>query len=130
MKSFILFKQFSISDLAAEFGITTRTLRFYEEKGLLAPKRIGKTRIFSSAQRVKLVLILRGKRLGFSLEESRDIIEMYDPLAKNKRQLQSLMEKIAEKRQIIEKQRAEINSMLEDLRAAEKNCIQALTESK
>jgi|TARA_B110000438_G_scaffold81283_2_gene81124 DNA-binding transcriptional MerR regulator len=123
-------KQFSISDLAAEFGITTRTLRFYEEKGLLAPKRIGKTRIFSSAQRVKLVLILRGKRLGFSLEESRDIIEMYDPLAKNKRQLQSLMEKIAEKRQIIEKQRAEINSMLEDLRAAEKNCIQALTESK
>ena len=123
-------KQFSISDLAAEFGITTRTLRFYEEKGLLAPKRIGKTRIFSSAQRVKLVLILRGKRLGFSLEESRDIIEMYDPLAKNKGQLQSLMEKIAEKRQIIEKQRAEINSMLEDLRAAEKNCIQALTESK
>ena len=123
-------KQFSISDLAEEFGITTRTLRFYEEKGLLAPKRIGKTRIFSSAQRVKLVLILRGKRLGFSLEESRDIIEMYDPLAKNKRQLQSLMEKIAEKRQIIEKQRAEINSMLEDLRAAEKNCIQALTESK
>ena len=123
-------KQFSISDLAAEFSITTRTLRFYEEKGLLAPKRIGKTRIFSSAQRVKLVLILRGKRLGFSLEESRDIIEMYDPLAKNKRQLQSLMEKIAEKRQIIEKQRAEINSMLEDLRAAEKNCIQALTESK
>ncbi|HIF75368.1 MAG TPA: MerR family DNA-binding transcriptional regulator [Porticoccaceae bacterium] len=123
-------KQFSISDLAAEFGITTRTLRFYEEKGLLAPKRIGNTRIFSSAQRVKLVLILRGKRLGFSLEESRDIIEMYDPLGKNKRQLQSLMEKIAEKRQIIEKQRAEINSMLEDLKAVEKNCIQALTESK
>ena len=77
---------FSISELAREFDVTTRTIRFYEEKGMLAPERRGQTRIFSHADRVRLELILRGKRIGMSLIESREIIEMYDPASDNSEQ--------------------------------------------
>ncbi|MBT3425869.1 MAG: MerR family DNA-binding transcriptional regulator, partial [Gammaproteobacteria bacterium] len=70
---------YSISELSNEFRITPRTLRFYEEKGLLNPTRNGQTRVYNGSDRVRLELILRGKRLGFSLEESCDIINMYDP---------------------------------------------------
>jgi DNA-binding transcriptional MerR regulator len=72
-------RSYSITELATDFDITTRTIRFYEEKGLLNPQRKGQTRIYSAADRIKLKLILRGKRLGLSLEESKDIIEMYQP---------------------------------------------------
>ncbi len=80
----------SISELAAELGITTRTIRFYEEKGLLAPSRNGQQRIYSAADRVRLKLILRGKRLGFTLEESRDLIDMYDPVPSSPAKIQNI----------------------------------------
>ena len=72
---------YSIRDLADEFDITTRTIRFYESEGLLSPQREGQTRIYSPQDRVRLKLILRGKRLGLSLAESRELIEMDDPSA-------------------------------------------------
>lgn len=121
--------QFSISDLASEFGITTRAIRFYDERGLLSSSaRRGGVRMYNASERVKLKLILRGKRLGFSLEESRDIINMYDPGGGNSAQLQFLIKKIQEKRQLLERKRREINSMLKDLDAAAQNCREALAE--
>jgi len=118
---------FSISDLASEFQITTRTIRFYEEKGLLSPDRRGNVRFYNPAERIKLKLILRGKRLGFSLDESRDLIDMYDPETENTTQLHSLLDKIREKRGQLERQKKEINSMLKDLLRAEKNCLDVIS---
>ena len=87
-------KHHSISDLSQEFDITTRTLRFYEEKGLISPERQGQNRIYSVADRARLKLILRGKRLGLTLEESSGIIAMYDPQTNNKKQLRRTFEKL------------------------------------
>ncbi len=70
---------YGIRELGREFGITSRTLRFYEDKGLIHPKRQGVTRVFSERDKVRLNLTVRGKRLGFSLEEIKEIIDMYDP---------------------------------------------------
>ncbi|MFO7787996.1 MAG: MerR family DNA-binding transcriptional regulator [Halospina sp.] len=118
---------YTISDLAREFDITTRTIRFYEEAGLLDPRREGQQRIYSDADRVKLKLILRGKRLGFSLAESRDIIEMYDPESGNERQLNALLNKIRERREQLNEQMRELQLMQVELDEAEKRCLNAMT---
>lgn len=122
-------KKYSISDLANEFDITTRTIRFYEEKGLLNPERNGQTRIFSAADRVKLKLILRGKRLGIPLDESKAIIEMYDPEHGNVEQLQRLIRKIRDNRAQLEQQLHDIEVMMLDLQDAEENCLKALAKA-
>ena len=121
--------KYSITDLSREFDVTTRTIRFYEEKGLLKPKRKGQTRVFSASDRVNLKLILRGKRLGLSLEDSRSIIEMYDPQHGNVKQLQKLINKIREKRSQLEQQLQDIESMMLDLKDSEEKCLTALAES-
>ena len=120
--------EYSISDLASEFDITTRAIRFYDERGLLSSGRRSGVRTYTPAERVKLKLILRGKRLGFSLDESRDIINMYDPGSENSKQLQFLLDKIQEKREQLESKRREINHMLKDLTVAQANCLGALAE--
>lgn len=117
---------YTISDLAAEFDITTRTIRFYEEKGLLRPQRQGNARVYTPADRTKLKLILRGKRLGFSLEESRSIIEMYDPAHGNEDQYKSLLAKIREKRTQLEQQLHDIEVMMLELREAEDKALEAM----
>ena len=117
---------FSIRDLADEFDVTTRTLRFYEEKGLLNPARENQTRTYSSADRTRLRLILRGKRLGLTLEESSNIILMYDPINQNTNQLLALIEKIKEKRVQLKAQQRDLELMLQDLDDAEKRCRQSL----
>ncbi len=90
---------YSISDLAETFTITPRTLRFYESKGLLSPKRQGVIRVYSEKDKVRLELALRAKRLGFSLEEIKEIIELYDPAQpEDPRQLYSVLRKLHEKR--------------------------------
>lgn len=87
----------SVRELADEFGVTTRTLRFYETEGLLAPRRIGTTRVYTARDHTRLVLILRGKRFGMSLPEIREIIEMYDDAATGERgQLQALISRLEE----------------------------------
>lgn len=118
--------EYTISDLATEFDITTRTIRFYEEKGLLQPRRDGNARIYTAADRTKLKLILRGNRLGFSLDESRSIIEMYDPEHDNSEQLKSLLAKIREKQEQLKVQLNDIEAMMLDLRGAEEKCLEAL----
>ena len=123
--------EYSISDLSSEFDITTRTIRFYEEKGLLTPRRKGNTRVYSPSDRIKLKLILRGKRLGFTLDESRSIIDMYDPEHGNTEQLQSLIAKVREKRVQLQQQLHDIDVMMLELRDAEEKCLEALaTDSK
>ena len=107
--------QYSIRDLAREFEITSRTLRFYEEKGLLSPSREGQNRIYSRADRTRLRLILRGKRLGLTLEESADLIGMYDPGSDNQHQLLAVIDKIRESRRRLEQQQLDLEQMLADL---------------
>lgn len=119
-------QRYTISDLASEFGITTRTIRFYEEKGLLQPRRQGQTRLFSSADRVRLDLILRGKRIGLTLEESRGIIEMYEPGQDNVQQLNLLLGKVNERRALLRAQLQDIQQMLTELDDVQQRCEQAL----
>ncbi len=128
MNDLTIARTYSISDLAREFDITTRTIRFYEEAGMLEPERNGQTRIYSDEDRVKLKLILRGKRLGFSLAESRELIEMYDPASDNAKQLHALRNKIQQSREALEQQLADIQVMQNELDAAEERCLEALRE--
>jgi len=121
---------YSISDLAREFDVTTRTIRFYEEEGLLLPRRDGQSRVYTDQDRVKLKLILRGKRLGFSLAESRSLIEMYDPSGGNLKQLNALLEKIRSRREALKQQLADIEVMQHELDAAEDRCRQAMEQTR
>ena len=106
---------YSITDLSREFAVTPRTLRFYEEKGLLNPKRSGKNRIYSAGDRTRLRLILRGRQLGLSLEESAEVIGLYAPGTPNHEQLRLLLQKIEGKREQLYAQREALDAMLGDL---------------
>ncbi len=119
---------YTIRDLAEEFDITTRTLRFYEEKGMLSPDRQGQLRIYDAGDRTRLKLILRGKRLGLDLQESREIIAMYSPGTNNQQQLKALLAKIEEKKIQLVRQQEDLDAMFEDLKLWEKNCTQALLD--
>jgi DNA-binding transcriptional MerR regulator len=117
---------YSISDLAGEFDVTTRTIRFYEEKGLLKPRREGTRRIYGPADRTRLRLILRGKRLGLSLDESAEIIGLYGSPGNNRRQLELLIEKIGQRREVLQRQQRDLEAMLRELADAESKCRDAL----
>ena len=121
-------KTYSISDLAREFGITTRTIRFYEEKGYLSPKREGTRRIYSSPDRTSLRLILRGKRLGLTLDETADMIKMYGSPRGNQKQLEKFIVRIDEKRTELEQKQRDLDFMLIDLQSVEDKCHVALAE--
>jgi DNA-binding transcriptional MerR regulator len=122
--------EFSITDLCKEFGVTTRTVRHYEEIGLINPSRRGQTRVYSSADRTRLRLILRGKRLGLSLEDSRQIIDMYEPGKTNIEQLNSLIGAIRQQREKLNQQLDDISNLLKDLKKAEADCINALKTNR
>ena len=113
---------YSISDLAQEFNLTTRAIRFYEDEGLLQPGRNGRRRVYSVRDRVRLKLILRGKRLGFSLSDVRDIIEMYDLDAGETGQLRYFLDQIRERREALEQQRSDIDLTLKELDEIESQC--------
>lgn len=110
---------YNISQLAEEFGITTRTIRFYEEKGLIAPRREGRRRIYSPADRVRIRLILRGRRIGMTLRECVEVIDLYDPSTNNVQQLHSLLDRVNERRDKLVGQRADIDAMLAGLAEVE-----------
>lgn len=119
---------YSIRDLATEFAVTTRTIRFYEEKGLLKPGRDGQRRVYSPADRTRLRLILRGKRLGLSLDESAEIILMYGSPGNNRRQLETLLATFRRKQEELERQQQDLRVMLKDLREAQVKCQKALDD--
>ncbi|MBV1883898.1 MAG: MerR family DNA-binding transcriptional regulator [Pseudomonadales bacterium] len=117
---------YTISQLAKEFEITTRAIRFYEDQGLLHPTREGQKRIYLSKDRVFLKLILRGKRLGFSLAESRGLIELYNPIGNNRVQLKTMVDKITNKQKTLDQQLHDIQIMKNDLKKAEQRCRLAM----
>ena len=117
---------YSISDLSKEFDITTRSIRFYEDQGLLKPKRRGQTRIYSLKDRVRLKLILRGKRLGFSLAETRRLFELYDADKNSSSQLDTMLELVEEKKVSLQQQMDDIKVVLMELNSAEQQCRDAL----
>jgi DNA-binding transcriptional MerR regulator len=121
-------KTYSIRDLAGEFDITTRTIRFYEEKGYLNPERDGTRRIYGTPDRTSLRLILRGKRLGLSLDETADLIRMYGSPRGNRKQLKKFILRIGEKRIELERKRRDLEVMLNDLQNVEEKCHLALAE--
>lgn len=121
-------KLYGIRDLASEFDVTTRTIRYYEEKGLLSPRREGSQRIYSASDRTKLKLILRGKRLGLSLDESAEIVLMYGSPEKNRQQLEKLIDRIRLKRLELKRQKDDLETMLTDLQGVEKKCRVALKD--
>lgn len=109
---------FAIADLAKEFGISTRAIRFYESKGLLAPERLGATRIFRRRDRARLILILRGKRLGFSLRDISDYLSLYD--ADRSQQVSLLVGKVDERLVSLEAQLLDLQTTIAELREIRK----------
>ena len=119
---------YTIGELAEEFGITLRTLRLYEEEGLLDPRREGTRRIYNERNRVRLRLILRGKRLGWSLSEIRESFELYDSSLGEEAQLEWMLDKLENRRETLIAQRKDIDSALLDLEQVETDARQALLD--
>jgi len=118
---------FAIADLAREFGISTRALRFYEAKGLLKPERVGMTRVFRRRDRARLILILRGKRLGFSLRDISDYLGLYD--ADRTQQVALLGEKVEQRLALLERQMADLKTTIAELREIKRLADERLAET-
>jgi DNA-binding transcriptional MerR regulator len=110
---------FAIADLAREFGISTRAIRFYESKGLLTPERVGGTRVFRRRDRARLILILRGKRLGFSLRDISEYLSLYDAQSQTA-QVNLLIGKVDERLELLERQLADLHTTISELREIRK----------
>jgi DNA-binding transcriptional MerR regulator len=117
----------SIGDLAREFDVTPRAIRFYEDEGLLSPRREGSRRVYSKRDYVRLKLILRGKRLGFSLAEVREMLELYDLAPDERPQLEKFIAALAARREQLERQREEIDEVLEEIRGFERHSKKLLS---
>ncbi len=109
-------KLYTISELADELDVTPRAIRFYEDKGLLSPQRAGMTRVYTHRDRGRLILILRGKRLGFSLREIREWLALYEADPDQVTQMQALSEKIADRLRELEQQQVDLEETLIELR--------------
>ena len=116
----------TISQLAEEFGVTLRTIRHYEDVGLITPERRGTSRLFHTRDRIRLQLILRGKRLGFSLPEIRTIVNMYDEQPGEAGQLQYLLDQIDVRRSELEQLRRDIDETMTELAHVEQRCREDL----
>ena len=121
--------EFSISDLAREFDVTPRAIRFYEDQGLLAPRREGQRRIYTPRDRTRLKLTLRGKRLGLTLSEIRDLIDMYEPGRDERPQLERFLAALEAHRAALERQREDIEAQLSEITAFEKRVRKQLKRS-
>lgn len=113
---------YSIGELAKEFDITPRSIRFYEEQGLLSPERSGQTRIYHNKDRVRLKLILRGKRLGFSLAETKTLFNLYDSNQNSLAQNEVILDMIALKRASMHQQLEDIQMLMNELDDLESRC--------
>ncbi len=118
---------FAIADLAKEFSISTRAIRFYESKGLLSPERVGATRIFRRRDRARLMLILRGKRLGFSLRDISEYLSLYDPRSQTA-QVHLLVEMVDQRIALLQQQMADLNTALSELGEIRKLAAERLAQ--
>ncbi|MCR6499526.1 MerR family DNA-binding transcriptional regulator [Shinella sp. CPCC 101442] len=121
-------KFYTITELTREFGVSTRTLRFYEDEGLIHPERRGRTRLFRPADRRLILEILRGRRIGFTIAEIRDIIRVYKDPPGEVGQLEMLMTKVIEKREELRQKRRDIEETLAELDNVEEACLTRLAE--
>jgi DNA-binding transcriptional MerR regulator len=121
---------YSISELAKEFAVTTRTIRYYEDQGLLSPRREGLNRVFTNRDRVRLKLALRGKRLGFSLGEIRELFELYDVSRDEQRQLEEFLARLERRRVLLEQQREDIEVMLNEINFFAGQCRRLLKKGR
>jgi len=119
---------FTITDLAREFALTTRAIRFYEDQGLLAPRRVGRNRVYTNRDRVRLKLTLRGKRLGLSLSEIRELIDMYDVEQGDREQLERFLQILHKRRSALEQQREDIEAVLGEIATFERQCRESLVQ--
>lgn len=119
---------FSITELTREFGVSTRTIRFYEDEGLIQPIRRGRTRLFKPSDRRLLMLIMRGKRLGFSIAEIREIISMYKEPPGESGQLKLLIQRVVEKRDQLLQKRTDIDETIAELDQVEEQCLGRMAE--
>ncbi|MDB5796820.1 MAG: putative transcriptional regulator LiuR of leucine degradation pathway, MerR family [Paucimonas sp.] len=123
---------YTITELAREFDITPRAIRFYEDQGLISPRREGtggRTRVYSSRERTRLKLTLRGKRLGLSLSEIKSLVDMYESPKDSAPQLNRFLMVLAQHREALEQQREDIEVTLAELAAHEENCRKLLAEA-
>lgn len=121
---------YTISDLAREFGVTTRTIRHYEDQGLLSPRREGTNRLFSNRDRVRLKLAMRGKRLGFSLAEIRELFDLYDSARDERRQMTEFLAMLERRRARLQQQHEDIEVMLNEITFFENQCRRLLVEQQ
>ena len=121
--------EISIGELATEFDVTPRAIRFYEDHGLLAPKRAGQRRIYSPRDRTRLKLTLRGKRLGLTLSEIRELIDMYEPGRDERPQLMRFLAVLEAHKSTLLQQRGDIEAQLSELQAFEKKIRKQLRQS-
>jgi len=110
---------FSVSELAIDLSVTQRTLRFYEDKGLLLPKRLGNIRAYTHRDKVRMILILRGKRMGFSLREIKEFLDLYDADHSSPKQMQHLLKKVRGRISLLEEQLHAVQTSLDELRKME-----------
>ena len=120
--------EFSIGELASEFDVTPRAIRFYEDHGLLAPKRAGQRRIYSPRDRTRLKLTLRGKRLGLTLSEIRELIDMYEPGRDERPQLARFLAVLESHQASLLQQQADIEAQLSEILAFEKKIKKQLKQ--
>lgn len=121
-------KYYTITELTREFGVSTRTLRFYEDEGLIHPERRGRTRLFRSADRRLIQEILRGRRIGFTIAEIREVIQIYKEPPGEMGQLKLLMKRVDEKRDELRQKRKDIDDTLSELNNVEEACLTRLAE--
>jgi len=120
-------RTWTITSMADEFGVTLRTIRHYEDVGLIAPERHGTSRLFHPRDRIRLQLVLRGKRLGFSLPQIRTIVNMYDEQPGEAGQLEYLLTQIEVRRSELEQMRRDVDETMTELELVERRCRQDLT---
>jgi len=123
-------KTYTITELAHEFDVTPRAIRFYEDMGLLEPERAGRNRVYSQRDRTRLKLTLRGKRLGFSLQEIRQLVTMYDTESDTAPQLQAFLAVLSAHRQQLEQQLDDIRVTLDEITQHEARCRQLLAKAQ
>jgi DNA-binding transcriptional MerR regulator len=117
---------FTVTQLSAELGITVRTLHFYEAQGLIMPRRAGNTRVYSQRDRGRMILILRGKRLGFSIKEIREYLELYDMDPTHEQQTKTLLKAVRSRMQMLEEQQLALTQTLAELKEIEQLALTAL----
>jgi DNA-binding transcriptional MerR regulator len=119
---------YSISDLAQEFALTTRAIRFYEDEGLLAPRRRGLVRVYGERERTRIKLILRGKRLGLALSEIRELFDIYAATGNERPQLVKFLQLLADRRAMLDQQREDIDAVLTEIAVLERDCRRRLKQ--